>query len=76
MHIHGIWKNVTDDLICKAEIETGVEKTYMDTKVMAGKMNWEVGIDIYTLLTLYIKLTTNENLVHSTENSTRCSAVT
>ena len=48
----------------------------MDTKVRVGKMNWEVGIDIYTLLTLYIKLTTNESLVHSTENSTRCSVVT
>ena len=48
----------------------------MDTKVRAGKMNWEAGIDIYTLLTLYIKLTTNASLVRSTEKSTRCSVVT
>ena len=31
-------------------------------------MNWEIGIDIYTLL--YIKQMTNENLLYSTGNST------
>ena len=39
-------------------------------------MNWEIGIDIYTLLTLYIKEITNENLLYSTGNSTQCSVVT
>ena len=28
-------------------------------------MNWEIGIDIYTLLVLWIKQVTNENLLHS-----------
>ena len=35
-----------------------------------GGMNWEIGIDIYTLLC--IKHITNENLLHSTQ----CSVVT
>ena len=44
---------VTDELVCKAEIEN----KHMDTK--GGKrgvggcgsgMNWEIGIDIYTLI--------------------------
>ena len=37
-------------------------------------MNWEIGIDIYTLLC--IKLIANENLVYSTGNSSQYSAVT
>ena len=39
-------------------------------------MNWEVGIDIYTLLTLCIEQITKENLLDSTGNSTQCSVVT
>ena len=39
-------------------------------------MNWEIGIDIYTLLMLCIKWITNENLLCSTGNSTQCSVVT
>ena len=35
-------------------------------------MNWEIRIDIGTLLTLWIKLTTNENLPYSTWNSGPC----
>ena len=41
-----------------------------------GGMNWEIGIDIYTLLILCIKQITNENLLYSTGNSTQCSVVT
>ena len=47
----------------------------MDTKggkwggVGGGGMNWEIGIDTYTLLILCIKYITNENL-YSTGNST------
>ena len=41
-----------------------------------GGMNWEIGIDMYTLLTPCIKQTTNENLLYSTRNSTQCSVVT
>ena len=36
-------------------------------------INWEIGIDIYTLL--YIKQTTNKNLLHSTRKSTQDSIV-
>ena len=35
-----------------------------------GGMNWEIGINIDTLLC--IKLMTNENLLYSTGNSTQC----
>ena len=41
-----------------------------------GEMNWEIRIDIYTLLILYIKEITNENLLYSTRNSTQCPVVT
>ena len=34
-----------------------------------GGLNWEIGIDIYTLLC--IKEITNENLLYSTGNSTQ-----
>ena len=46
-----------DDLIYKAEIETDVENKSMDNKGGrgGGGMNWEIGIDIYTLLILCIK---------------------
>ena len=39
-----------------------------------GGMNWEIGTDTHTLLC--IKQVTNENLLHSTGNSTQCSVVT
>ena len=34
-----------------------------------GGMNWETGMDIYTLLILCIKEITNENLLYSTGSS-------
>ena len=47
----------------------------MDIKgVRRGGMNWETGIDIYTLLC--IKEITNENLLYSPRNSTPGSVVT
>ena len=45
-----------DDLIYKAEVDTDIENKHMDTKGERGVgMNWEIGIDIYTLLILCIK---------------------
>ena len=41
-----------------------------------GGDDWEIGIDMYTLLMLCIKQITNESLLYSTGNSTQCSAVT
>ena len=38
-----------------------------------GGINWEIGIDIYTLL--YIKQVTNKNLQYSTGNSTQYSVM-
>ena len=40
-------------------------------QVGGGGMNWETGIDIYTLL--WRKQKTNENLLYSTGDSTECS---
>ena len=64
MHICGIQKNGTDEPVCKAEIDTDVENKRMDTKggSEVGGMNWEVGIDIYTLIC--IKQITNKNLLY------------
>ena len=68
MHICGIQKNGTDELVCKAEMETRVENKLMDTKGESGGggrgggMNWEIGIDIYTLIC--IKQITDKNLLY------------
>ena len=46
-------KNAIDD-ICKAEIEKQIQRT--NTWMPRGKegeRNWEIGTDIYTLLTMY-----------------------
>ena len=39
-----------------------------------GRINWEIGIDMYTLL--YIKHITNKNLLYSTQNPTQYSIMT
>ena len=36
-------------------------------------MNWETGVDIYTIL--YVKQITNKNLLYSTENFTQYSVM-
>ena len=75
-HICGIQKNGTDELPCKAEIETQMQRTNLWIPRGKGEdgMNWEIGIDIYT--PLRIKQITNENLLYSTGNSTQCSVIT
>ena len=66
MHICGIQKNGTDELVCKAEIETQMQRTNVWTPRREGGggdgMNWEIGIDIYTLIC--IKQITNKNLLY------------
>ena len=45
--------NGTDELICKAEIESQMQKTNLwlpRGEGGGGGMNWEIGTDIYTLL--------------------------
>ena len=64
-HICGIQKNGIDDLICKAEIETQKQRTNVwipRGKRGAAGRNWEIGIDMYTLLILCLKQVTNENI--------------
>ena len=61
------------DFICKTEIETHTENKCYGKQV--GGMNWEIGIDIYILLILYIKQISNENLLYSSEKPTQCSVV-
>ena len=54
---------------------TDTEKKHMNSKGgRRGGMNWETGIDTYTLLCTKQRM--NEDLLHSTGNSTRCSLVT
>ena len=52
MYICGIWKNDIDELICKAEMETQMWRTNIWTPRWGktGRMNQEIGIDMYTLL--------------------------
>ena len=70
-------KNGTNEPIYKTEIESQKQKTkLMITKGAkgGGGINWEIGIDIQTLL--YIKQITNKNLIYSTENSIQYSVMT
>ena len=54
---------------------TDVENKLTVTNGERGKeINWEIGIDIYTLW--YIKQITNKNLLYSTWNSTQYSVMT
>ena len=69
-HIYGIQKNGTDEPICKAGIETQMQK-HVDTEGKEGGTNWEISTDIYTLP--YVKLIASENLLYSTGSSARCS---
>ena len=58
---------------CRAEIETQMKRTNMDTKGGKqcggggdGVMNWGIGIDMYTLMC--IKLMTNKILLYKKIN--------
>ena len=74
--ICGIQKNSTNEPINKTEIEPQMQKTnlWLPRGKGQGEINWETGIDIYTIL--YIKQITNKNLVYSTGNSTQYSVMT
>ena len=68
MHMCGIQKNGTDELVCKAEIETQMQRTNVwiprgESRGAGGGggMNCEIGIDIYTLIC--IKQITNKKLL-------------
>ena len=61
-------ENGTDEPVCRAEIETQMQRTNVWTPeggkwgVGGGEMNWEIGIDIYTLIRK--KQITNKNLLY------------
>ena len=68
-HICGTQKNGTDEPVCKAEIETHMQRTNVWTQREesggggdGGVMNWVIGIDMYTLMC--IKWMTNKNLLY------------
>ena len=73
-HICGTQKNGTDEPVCRAEIETQMQRTNIWTprgeRGGAGGggagMNWETGIDMYTLIC--IKWITNKNLLYKKIN--------
>ena len=50
-------KNGKNDLICKVERDKDIKNKHLDNKVGRewGGMNWEIGIDTYTLSILCIK---------------------
>ena len=72
MHVCGIQKNGTDEPVFKAEIETQMQRTNIWTPRGkaggggGGGMNWEIGIDIYTLI--YIKQISNKKLLYKKIN--------
>ena len=62
-------ENGTDELVCRAEIETQKQRKNVWTPRGeaavgggGGVMNWEIGIDMYTLM--FIKWMTNKNLLY------------
>ena len=68
-HICGIQENGTDEPVCEAEIETQMQRTNVWTPGgergvgwWGGVMNWEIGIDMYTLMC--IKQITNKNFLY------------
>ena len=68
-HICGIQKNGTDELVCKAEIKTQMQRINVWTPSGesggmdgGGGKNWEFGIDIHILMC--IKQITNKNLLY------------
>ena len=70
----GIQKVGTNELIYKIKSYRYRKQTYGYQWVRKGRINWEIGTDIYALL--YIKLITNKDLLYGTGNSTQHSAMT
>ena len=65
-------KNGTDEPVCRTEVETQMQRTNVWTQGResggewggggGGVINWEIGIDMYTLIC--IKWITNRNLLY------------
>ena len=70
MYMWNLKKNGTNELIYKTEIESQMQKANLQLpRGKWGKINWDIGTDIYTLL--YIKQTPDRKVLYSTENSTQ-----
>ena len=54
-------------------LKVAQKQTYTYQGISEGGINWEIEIDIYTLL--YIKQITNKDLLYSTGNSTQYSVM-
>ena len=75
-HIFGTQKNGTDEMVCRAEIDTEMQRTNVWTPRGesgiwgggggGGVMNWAIGIDMYT--PMCIKLMTKKNLLYTKIN--------
>ena len=62
---------------CQAEIETGTQRRDGRTPTgEEGRMNWEIGTDMYINMLLCTGWISNGNLLDSTANSSQCSVVT
>ena len=69
-------KTDANELIYRTEIESQMQKInfWLPGGKGGGGINWEIGIDIYTLL--YIKQITHMDLLYSTGNSPQHSLMT
>ena len=65
-----------ENVICKTEIKQMQRANLWTPRERESGMNWDIGIDIYTLLILCIKQINNENLLYISGNSTQCPVVT
>ena len=72
----GTQKSGTDEPVCRAEVETQMQRTNVWTRRWesrggggdGGVLNWVIGIDMYTLMC--IKLMPNKNLQYKKTNKT------
>ena len=72
----GVQKGIKKNIKKKINVPTtGLRDTDIENKCMVtkwgmeeGGMNWEIGIDICTLLILWVKQITNENLLYNRGN--------
>ena len=69
-------RNDTNELLYKTETESQTQIRNLMvtwTEEWRGGIDWEFGIDMYTLL--YLKYITNKDLLYSTENSAQYSVI-
>ena len=60
--------------LSESEANFSIIRNTFDRQLREAGMNWETGVDIYTVLILRIK-SMSKDLVYSTGKSTQCSVV-